>query len=104
MRPFLINGNPASYNWLKAAGFDIFEDMWCGHNLFVSTTDEEHASKITSIISFYANFTESELFELYNNLKPRLLYNRELFFKYARQQEEIVNNIIPHIQKIFNYK
>lgn len=97
LRPFLIYGTPRIYKWLKEAKFDIFEDLWNGHDLTICTSNEEYLEKILSIISFYCNYSKSDIINLYNTLLPRLIYNRNRFYEYAIEQQEKINNFELYI-------
>jgi hypothetical protein len=96
MRPFIINGRQDIYTKLKKLGFDIFEDLWCGYNLIESKDTAEHTELITHIVKHYCNMSSEELYNLYISLLPRLEYNRDLFYKHAQNQLDIIENIHVH--------
>jgi len=100
MRPFFIYGTPYINNKLKSLGFDIFEDLWCEQDLYTSCTCEEHAKKIIKILNYYKKYDKNKLYELYQQLYPRLLHNRNHFFKHAEQQQNIINNIDSAVKEI----
>jgi len=88
LRPFVINGSPGIYNLLKNAGFDCFEDIFEIEKLFdlkKSTLFPTHST----IINIIKKLKNENLDELYKQLLPRLIYNRNLFFDYAKHQQSI---------------
>jgi hypothetical protein len=86
LRPFVINGSPGIYRILKRAGFDCFEDLFpvdiLSKETFVAWKFENHKHIVESLTSFKNN----NLLELHHQLKPRLLYNQQLFYEYASNQ------------------
>ena len=87
LRPFIVNGSPGIYRLLKRAGFDCFDDLFPvkilgNENHNTTWKFDNHRCIIETLI----NFKNKNLIELYNQIKPRLLYNRELFYEYASNQ------------------
>jgi hypothetical protein len=87
LRPFIVNGSPGIYRLLKKSGFDCFDDLFPveilgNENHNTTWKFNNHRCIIETLI----NFKNKNLIELYNQIKPRLLYNRELFYEYARNQ------------------
>lgn len=89
LRPFIINGSPGIYRILKNAGFDCFDD------LFPVTELENESLEIGQfkfknhelICQTVVNFQNTNLHKLYHDIKPRLIYNKNLFYEYARNQK-----------------
>ena len=87
LRPFVINGSPGIYKILKKYKFDCFEDLF-------PVREIENENNIAGwkfythpyIIQSLLDLRDKNLIELYNQIKPRLLYNRELFYEYASNQ------------------
>jgi hypothetical protein len=87
LRPFVINGSPGIYRLLKQAGFDCFEDMFpvdilSNENFNSSWKFDNHKYIIESL----NGFKDRNLIDLYNQIRPRLIYNQNLFYEYARNQ------------------
>ncbi len=86
LRPFIINGSPKIYRILKRYGFDCFDDLFP-----VSRLEKEigHESEFTNhqiICDCLIYYKNQNLMEIYNQIKPRLLYNQNLFYEHARNQ------------------
>ena len=87
LRPFVINGSPGIYRILKRAGFDCFEvlfpiDILSNENFNNGRKFNNHKH----IIEALNNIKDTNLLEIYNQLRPRLLYNQKLFYEYASNQ------------------
>jgi hypothetical protein len=88
LRPFVINGSPGIYRWLKNAGFDCFDDLFDVESL----SDESMipGAKFQNqkiIIDCIKNLLHEDLTKLYKKLLPRLLFNQKLFYEYANNQK-----------------
>ena len=90
MRPFLIYGNPGIYNLLKSQGFDCFEDLFPVNQLSVATNEDEI---LKLVINSLNQFVGKDIDKLYQELKPRLIANRQHFFKYTKNQINWLNNL-----------
>jgi hypothetical protein len=90
LRPFIINGNPQIYTWLRDAGFDCFEDIFPVQELIRSTGTEANHKLIVEAVK---SFKDTDLMKLYHNLLPRLINNQTHFYEYATSQSDISNNI-----------
>jgi hypothetical protein len=87
LRPFIINGSPGIYRLLKRAGFDCFEDLFPVDIL--SNENFNNGWKFDNhkhIIQALNNLKDTNLLEMYDQLRPRLLYNQKLFYEYASNQ------------------
>jgi hypothetical protein len=87
LRPFVINGSPGIYRVLKKYKFDCFEDLFPVDQL--ENENNIGGWKFYShpfIVQSLLKLKDSNLLDLYHHLKPRLLYNRELFYEYASNQ------------------
>lgn len=88
LRPFVINGTPGIYNWLQTAGFDCFEDLFPVEKL--KKMDAPHGCKFPNhdlICNSLKRYIGTDLIKLFDQLTPRLIANRELFYHYARNQQ-----------------
>jgi hypothetical protein len=87
LRPFVINGSPGIYRILKRAGFDCFDDLFpvdllCNEDINNGWKFNNHKHIIESLRAL----KEKNINELYHQLKPRLIYNQNLFYEYASIQ------------------
>ena len=79
MRPFIINGNPRIYTWLKQNQFDCFEDLFPVQEIINNPNSIQ-----TIIVASLLKYRNRDLMQLYQMLLPRLQYNRTRFFEYAK--------------------
>lgn len=85
MRPFLINGDTRSYQWLRDRGFKTF------NHLFPNNGD------IIETLLWLKDQSKEQIQQLYNNMLPDLRHNRSRFFEFA-QEEKL------RMEDIFNWK
>jgi hypothetical protein len=86
LRPFVVNGSPSIYTWLKNAGFDCFDDLFPVQQLEQEIDNDYEFSNHHLICDCLKKYKNQNLLEIYNKIKPRLLYNQNLFYEYARNQ------------------
>lgn len=87
LRPFVINGSPGIYKLLKRAGFECFEDMFPVDSLSNESFDSSWKfGTHKHIIESLNNFKDKNLLDIYDQIRPRLMYNQDLFYEYARNQ------------------
>jgi len=91
MRPFIINGSPGIYRWLKQAGFDCFEDIFPVHELSNETFEYSNRFRNHQLITnMLKQFKDQNLTDIYTQLLPRLQRNRDFFFQYAKHQQDTI--------------
>lgn len=90
LRPFVIHGQRSIYNWLRASGFRTFNQYW--NHIPVETNDDQHGGVI-GVIDFLCNKSTNELQDMYQHMLPDLLYNRERFFEFAKEQQYKIDNL-----------
>jgi hypothetical protein len=90
LRPFVINGGPKIYQWLEKFGFDTFEDLWPTVDLRSHDGYENHCKKIMSIVQYVCDHTPDQIRSWYQSLMPRLVRNREQFYRHAMAQQKLV--------------
>jgi hypothetical protein len=91
LRPFLINGNPRTYEWLTNNGFKTFGKYF--PEIDFTDPNSVHDAIIQTIIQL-SHMTKSEIMSLYNDMLPDLLYNRERFYEYANEQKKLIDNLL----------
>jgi hypothetical protein len=90
LRPFLVNGNPETYNWLEQNGFKTFNRYFPE----IDFMDHNHVhDSILSAIKHISNLTESKIVDLYESMMPDLLHNQQHFKKFAREQQYKIDNL-----------
>jgi len=87
LRPFIINGSPNIYSWLKRIGFDCFEDIFPVNALSVNDSDGCKFKNHQLICQVVQELCHADLELLYKKLLPRLVHNRNLFYEYAKNQQ-----------------
>jgi hypothetical protein len=95
LRPFVINGSPGIYRWLKNAGFDCFDDVFPVKEL--SNEIMIPGAKFNNhgfIIECLKDLSRTNLHELYTCLLPRLINNQKLFYEYANNQRYSFHTVI----------
>lgn len=82
MRPFLINGDVRSYQWLRDRSFKTF------NHLFPSNGD------IIETLLWLKGQPKETIQQLYNSMLPDLLHNRNRFFEFAQEEKLRFDNIL----------
>ena len=90
LRPFLINGNPSTYEWLRQQGFRTFEKYFPSIDFMAS--DKVHESILDALMQL-KDMTPEQCNKMYESMMPELLHNREHFFKFADQQQFKIDNL-----------
>ena len=90
LRPFLINGNIRTYQWLEDNGFKTFNRYFDG----IDFTDEHQVHEsLCQAIQYLTTLSKNDILELYNQMLPDLMYNRDRFFEFANEQEYLINHV-----------
>ena len=89
LRPFVINGSPSIYAWLKNMGFDCFDDLFpvnelSDNNCVPGARFKNHSAIIDSV----KDLIGQDLNKLYASLLPRLLNNQKIFYEYTKNQPD----------------
>jgi len=87
LRPFVINGQQKIYQWLRDNGFKTFNHYFPTVDLEGGTTAGEIYNAIIQVLTQLSTLSKEELVALYNQMLPDLLYNRQRFFEFAKEQE-----------------
>lgn len=92
LRPFLINGNVRTYQWLRDRGFRTFNHYWS--HVDIENTDEKvtHAN-IMQVLEWIVSQPRSYLQDMYNHMLPDLLHNRDRFYEFAREQQHKIHHL-----------
>ena len=90
LRPFVINGNPKTYQWLEEQGFKTFNKYFPGIDLMDSSKVHE---SIISVIEQLKEMTPDQIMLMYEAMMPDLLHNQKHFGTFARQQQFKIDNL-----------
>jgi hypothetical protein len=90
LRPFLINGNVRTYQWLRDNGFRTFEKYFPGIDF-----EDEHMvhDSICQAIEQLIPLSQEKLVNIYQSMMPDLLHNQNRFLEYADEQKLLMNNL-----------
>ena len=89
-RPFVINGDPRIYQYLRDNGFDIFEDLIPVSRLM----DSKNFDQITDVIVDFLNYLKTQdLSRLFLDLESRLCYNNDRFHEFAKDHTQRISNL-----------
>lgn len=87
LRPFVINGNTKTYQWLESNGFRTF-------NRYFPVDLEVNETQVhDSIIAVLEFLRTQDLDKLYNQMMPDLLHNKKRFYEFADEQEYKLNHL-----------
>lgn len=95
LRPFVINGNPSIYHYLRGNGFHTFNEYWPSDTDFLTDTEHNyHQMKfhICRVIEYLSGLSKKQLWTLYRDMLPKLLENQQRFTEYCRVQWHIIGN------------
>jgi hypothetical protein len=82
LRPFVINGVQKTYRWLRCHGFKTFNHYWSHIDIEQGDVHET----LIELIQHLSTIKKQELLNMYNDMLPDLLYNKERFFEFAKEQ------------------
>lgn len=91
LRPFVINGQVKIYQWLRDNGFRTFNHYWpvdIEHSF-----DEQVQPAIVDVIKYLVSLSNSQLWQLYQQMIPDLEHNRRRFFEFADEQKNKMRNL-----------
>jgi hypothetical protein len=89
LRPFVINGQPKIYNWLRKNGFRTFNHHWPQVDL-ENATEYNTAERIVDVIKYLST---RDLVDLYQQMLPDLLHNRKHLAEFITQQQTRINHL-----------
>ena len=90
LRPFIINGNPLTYQWLEQQGFRTFNKYF--PDIDFLNIDRVHESIIDALLQI-KDMTSEQLKGMYEDMMPDLLHNQKHFFTFAEQQQGRIDNL-----------
>ena len=90
LRPYIIQGNPKTYQWLERNGFRTFNQYWSHIDLIHST---DVLNDHIEILKFLKNKSKEEKMAMYQDMLSDLLYNKQRFYEFSREQKYKMENI-----------
>jgi len=90
LRPFLINGNPKTYQWLEDQGFKTFNRYF--PKIDFDNIKQVHDSLILAIERIIS-YSPIDMISMYQDMMPDLLHNQKRFYEFAQEQEFKLNNL-----------
>ena len=92
LRPFVINGNTRTYQWLRDRGFKTFNQY------FPSDLDNTHEDSvhdnIIKTLEWLVVQDNNDLLDMYNDMLPDLVYNKQRFAEFAAEQKKKIDTIL----------
>jgi len=92
LRPFLINGNPRTYKWLRNNGFKTFTQYFP----FVAIEDEYEDkvhTNLLKVIQWLIVQPKSNIINMYRDMLPDLIYNQNRMKEFAKEQRVKMENM-----------
>lgn len=90
LRPFIIQGNPKTYKWLHQNGFKTFNKYWPKVDLIHSV---DVLNDHISILKYLREKSKEEKMSMYNDMLPDLIYNKQRFYEFSKEQKNKMENI-----------
>jgi len=92
LRPFIINGNTRIYKYLRNNGFKTFNNYFPFAELENIMNKNLHEN-IIKVLTFICATDNKELLNMYTDMLPDLLYNRERFKEFKIQEMNKIKNL-----------
>jgi hypothetical protein len=92
LRPFVLNAQVQVYQWLRDRGFKTFNHHWADIELENIPEYEVHDS-IVKVVKHLVALDKNQLMQMYQDMLPDLIYNRERFFEFAKEQKHKIDNL-----------
>ena len=90
LRPYVIQGNPATYKWLQGHGFKTFNHYWP----HVDMEDSKSVlDNIIKVLQFLDTKSAEDKMSMYNDMLPDLLHNKNRFYEFSGEQKNKMENI-----------
>ena len=90
LRPFIIHGQISIYKWLQNNGFKTFSKYWS--HIDIENDSDQHGN-VVKVIDFLSSRRTEELFTMYQDMYEDLVYNRNRFFEFAKEQKYKMENL-----------
>lgn len=95
MRPFVIHGQTRQYEFLRRNGFKTFNQWWPNFDETMpwSHDSSELSLQISNLIKYLVSLSDQEILDMYQDMLPDLLHNRNRWFEWAQEQKHRVENL-----------
>lgn len=93
MRPFIINGQGKILEYLENKGFFTFEEYWNGVDFRTYVSVEDTVEKVVKVIKQICSMSQAEIIDMYSNMLPKLIHNRQRFFEFANEEENKIEHM-----------
>jgi hypothetical protein len=90
LRPYIVHGNPKTYDWMRNHGFKTFNNYWSHIPVETSTDDHGAHDSVWKVIEFLQT---QDLKQMYLDMLPDLRYNKLRFDEFSREQKHKMENI-----------
>ena len=90
LRPFIIQGNPKTYNWLEQNGFKTFNQYWSQFRLPYSL---DVLNDHIKVLKYLQGQTKENKMAMYQDMLPDLIYNKQRFYEFSKEQKHKMQNI-----------
>jgi hypothetical protein len=91
LRPFVINGNTRTYQWLRDNGFRTFNHYWPEFDLENSQAVHQ---ELINLIKYLCMQDKQQLVNMYTDMLPDLYHNRNRFMQYATEQHARIKRLL----------
>ena len=86
-RPFVINGDYGTLDYLHTLGFKTFNKWW-DESYDTALNDWERIEKVLKIVETICKLTPNQCIDLYNDMLPIIKHNHELLYN-LKQNEKL---------------
>lgn len=83
-RPFLINGDNGTLEYLKDLGFKTFSDFWDESYDDKGTSDQVKITKITEIVKDLCGRSKDDLMAMFQDMTPIIQHNHKHLQQFAQ--------------------
>lgn len=90
LRPFIVHGNVNTYKWLRDNGFKTF------NHLFPADLEDPKTMEdaVITALQWLSEQTDEALAQIYKDILPDLMYNKQRFFEFAKEQEQKMKDTV----------
>ena len=92
LRPFVINGNTKTYQWLRDRGFKTFNHYFDFADLENTQSNRVH-DEIIKVLHWVCKTDDDILLKMYNKMLPDLIHNQKHFYEYSKEQNNKVKTM-----------
>jgi len=92
LRPYIINGDPKIYTFLKKQGFKTF-DRWIPVDKLEKSQSPQMTSSIISSTIKDLIAQKISLHTLFEDMKNDIIYNKDRFYEFIAEQKDKIDNL-----------